>query len=151
MDDEIMEALNENPFQQHKENLEDTHQDAQENLQLDQDLTTVENYEREGFISDLSIEEDSMQESQVSILECDKVKSTISYLDSNRDDQKYLGLNSKKERSTIEIIWNEEDRVIDPSVLISLEPSLHKEVIQSFYEKQDEIFVQVSEKSSFNN
>ena len=29
MDDEIMEALYENPFQQHKEILEDTYQDAQ--------------------------------------------------------------------------------------------------------------------------
>ena len=28
MDDEIIEALYENPFQQHRENLEDTHQDA---------------------------------------------------------------------------------------------------------------------------
>jgi len=33
MDDEIMEALYENPFQQHKESLEDTYQDVQENLQ----------------------------------------------------------------------------------------------------------------------
>jgi len=32
MDDEIMEALYENPFQQHKESLEDTYQNAQENL-----------------------------------------------------------------------------------------------------------------------
>ena len=32
MDDEIMEALYENPFQQHKKSLEDTHQDAQETL-----------------------------------------------------------------------------------------------------------------------
>ena len=72
-----MEALYENPFQQHKANLEDTCQDAQENLQQDQDLSTVENDEREDFIPDLSIEEDSMHESQVSISECDKVKSTI--------------------------------------------------------------------------
>jgi len=48
MDEEIMEALHENPFQQY------------ENLQLDQDLTTVENDEGEGFISNLSIDEDSM-------------------------------------------------------------------------------------------
>ena len=33
MDDEIMEALYENPFQSHKESLEDTYQDAQGNLQ----------------------------------------------------------------------------------------------------------------------
>ena len=56
MDDEIMEALYENPFQQHKENLEDT----QETLQKDQDLSTMENDEREGFVSDLSIEGDNM-------------------------------------------------------------------------------------------
>ena len=56
-----------------------------------------------------------------------------------------------KENSTVEIIWNEEDRVIDPNLLISLEQSLHEEVIQSVHEKQDEIFVQASEKSSFNN
>ena len=60
MDDEIMEALYENPFQQHKENLEDTQKDAQETLQQDQDLSTMENDEREGFISDLSIEEDNI-------------------------------------------------------------------------------------------
>lgn len=40
MDDEIMEALYENPFQQHKEC--DTYQDNQENLQQDQNLSTVE-------------------------------------------------------------------------------------------------------------
>jgi len=48
-----------------------------------------------------------------------------------------------KESSTVEIIWNEEDRVIDQS--------LHEEVIHPFHGKQDEIFVQVIEKSSFNN
>ena len=47
-----------------------------------------------------------------------------------------------KESFVDEIVWNEEDGVI--------EQSLHEEVIQSFYEKQDP-FVQVSEKSSFNN
>ena len=56
-----------------------------------------------------------------------------------------------KQRSVVEIIQNAENKVIDPSVLISLEQSLHEEVIQSFYEKQDEIFVQVSEKSSLDN
>ncbi|MCY6524817.1 hypothetical protein, partial [Actinobacillus pleuropneumoniae] len=43
------------------------------------------------------------------------------------------------------------DKVIDPNVLISLEQSLHGQVIQSIHEKQEEIFVQVSEKYSFNN
>ena len=46
MDDEIMEALYENPFQQHKEKLKYTHQDDQETLQQDQDLSTMENDER---------------------------------------------------------------------------------------------------------
>jgi len=32
MKNDIMEVLYENPFQQHKESLEDTYQDAQENL-----------------------------------------------------------------------------------------------------------------------
>jgi len=64
----------------------------------------VEDDEREGFILDLSIEEDSMQESQVSILECDKFKSIISDLDSDRDDQDNLVLNPMKESSVVEII-----------------------------------------------
>jgi len=48
-----------------------------------------------------------------------------------------------KESSAVEIIWYDEDKVIDQS--------LHEEVTQSFHEKQDEIFVRVSDKSSFNN
>lgn len=143
MDDEIMEALYENPFQEHKENLEDTHQDAQETLQPDQDLSTVENDEREGFILDMSVEEDNMHEIHVSVLECDKVKSVISDLDLDRDDQDNLVLNPMKESFVDEIIWNEEGNITDPS--------LQEEVIQSFHEKKDEIFVQASEKSSFNN
>ena len=143
MDEEIMEVLYENPFQQHEENLEDSHQDAQEILQPDQDLSTMGTDEREGSISNLSIEENSMQGNQVSISECYKVKSAISDLNSDRDDQDYLVLNPIKESSAVEIIWYEEDKVIDQS--------LHEEVIQSFHEKQDDIFVQVSEKSSFNN
>lgn len=43
MDDEIMEALYENPFQQHEEKLEESHQDAQGTWQQDQDLCIVEN------------------------------------------------------------------------------------------------------------
>jgi len=62
MDDKIMEALYENPFQQHKESLVDTYQDAQENLQQDQDLSTMENDEREGLISDLLIVDDNIRE-----------------------------------------------------------------------------------------
>ena len=110
-------------------------------MKQDQDLSTVEEDEREGFISDLSIEEESMQESQFSISECDKLKLASSDLDLDHDDQEYLVLNPMKESSVVEIIWNEEDRFIDPSILISLEQSLHEKVIHSFYEKHDEIFV----------
>ena len=42
-----MEVIYENPFQQHKES--DTYQDDQENLQQDQNLSTVEDDEREGL------------------------------------------------------------------------------------------------------
>jgi len=138
MDEEIMEALYENPFQQHTEILEDTCQDQQ----VEDGHMAVIN-EREELVSDLPTEEDSMQGNQVSILECDKVKSAISDLNLDRDDQDYLVLNPMKESSVVEIIWNEEDKVINRS--------LHEEVMQSFHGKQDEIFVQVSEKSSFNH
>lgn len=141
-----MEALYENPFQQHKESLEDTYQDAQENLQQVQGLSTIENDGRQGFISELLTAEDNMQGNQVPISDCDKVKLAILDLDLDRDDQEYLVLNPMKERFFVEIILNEEHKVIDPIVLISLEQSLHEEVIQSFYEKKYEIFVQVSEK-----
>ena len=70
-----------------------------------------------------------MQENQVPISDCYKVKLAISNLDSNHDDEEYLVLNPMKESSVVEIIWNEENKVIDPSVLISLEKSLHEEVI----------------------
>ena len=83
----------------------------------------AENDERESFVSDLPIEEDSMQGSQVSISECDVVKSAFS--DSYRDDQEYLVLNPIKENSAVEITWNAEDTVMDPYVLSSLEHSLH--------------------------
>jgi len=53
----------------------------------------------------------------------------ISDLDSDHDDEEYLVLNPMKESSIVEIVWKEEDKVIDPSVLISLEQSLHVEVI----------------------
>lgn len=117
MDGEIMEALYKNPFQKHEENLEDSHEDAQETLQQDQDLGTMENNESEGFVSDLSIKEENMQEIQVSISEGDKVMTVVSNLDSDSDDQEYLVLNPMKESSAIEI------------VLSSLEHNLHEEVI----------------------
>ena len=56
-----------------------------------------------------------------------------------------------KESSIVDITSNEENKFIDPSVLIPSEQSLHEEVIQSLYEKQDEIIVQLSEKSSLDD
>ena len=96
-----MEALYENPFQQHEENLVDTHQDDQEILQQNQDQQLedghmAENDEREGSISDLPTEEDSVQGSQDSISECDAVKSAISDQHSDHDDQEYLVLNPQR-------------------------------------------------------
>ena len=134
MDGEIMEALYENPFQQHKENLEDTCPDDQDVLQKNQDQQVedniAENDERENDISDLPTKDSSMQVSPVLIVDCDKVQSATP--------------------GSVEIIWNAEDTVIH-NVSPSLEHSLHEEAIQSVHEKQDGTFVQVSEKSSFNN
>jgi len=106
----------------------------------------AESDERESVILDLSIKQDSMQRSQVSNSECDNVKTAISYVDSDCDDQENLVLSPMKEDSTSEIIWDEEDRVLDPNVLMSSEHSLHEEVIQSAHEHKDQIFAQASEK-----
>ena len=67
MDDEIMEALYENLFQQHREILEDTYQDQQA-----KDFCTVENDGRQGLISDLITTEEGMQKNEVPISDCDK-------------------------------------------------------------------------------
>ena len=124
MDVEIMEALYENPFQQHEENLVDSHEDAQEILQLDQDLSTMGTDKREELVSDLPTEENQ-------IAECDNVRTATSELHSDCDDQEYLVLKPIKESYTVEII----DRVLDSHV----------------HEQQGEIFVQVSDESPFNN
>ena len=87
-----------------------------------------------------------MQRNQVSNSECDNVKIAISDVDSDCDDQENLVLSPMKENSAAEITWDEEDRVLDPNVLMSSEHSLHEEVIQSGLEQQDEIFAQASEK-----
>ena len=50
-------------------------------------------------------------------------------------------LNPEKEGFVVETI----DKVFDPNVLMPSEQSLHEEVIQSVHEKQDDIFIQVSE------
>ena len=91
----------------------------------------AENDERENDISDLPTEDSSMQVSPVLIVDCDNVQSVTSELHSECDDQAYLVLNPEKESFAVEII----DRVVDSDV--------HK--------KQNEIFVQVSDKSPFNN
>ena len=80
------------------------------------------------------------------IADFDNVQSATSDPDSNCNDQAYLVLNSEKENFAVEII----DRVFDPSVFSSSEQSLHKEVTQLVHEKQDGIFVQESEKVSFD-
>ncbi len=91
----------------------------------------AENDERENDISDLPTEDSSMQVSRVLIVECDNVQSAISELHSDCDDQAYLVLNPEKESFAVEII----DRVSDSDV----------------HEKQNEILVQVSDESPFNN
>ena len=71
-------------------------------------------------------------------------------LDSNCDDEEYVVTDPMKESSIVEVTSSEENRVIELSVLSPSEQSLHEEVIHSLYEKQDEIFVQVSEKCSLD-
>ena len=87
-----------------------------------------------------------MQGSPVLIPECDNVKSTILDSDSDCNDQENLVLSPMKENSAAEIFWDEEDRLLDPNVLMSSEHGLHEEVIQSAHEQQDEIFAQASER-----
>ena len=67
----------------------------------------AESDEIKSVVSDLSIEEDSMQGSPVLIPECDNVKSPISDSDSDCDDQENLVLSPMKENSATEIIWDE--------------------------------------------
>jgi len=59
-------------------------------LQQVQDLSTIENDGRRGLISDLIIAEDSMQENQLPISDCDKVNLAIPDLDSDRDDEEII-------------------------------------------------------------
>ena len=154
MDVEIMEALYENPFQQHEENLVDTHQDDQEILQQNQDQQLedghmAENNEREGSISDLSIEEDNMQvtqESNVPISESDDDKSDREI---NCDEAKQVVPDLIKESCIVAAASNEENGVADLNALISPALDLH-EVVHCLCEKQDKIFVQVSEKVSLD-
>jgi len=106
----------------------------------------AESDERKNVGSDLSTEEDGMQGNRVLIPKCDNVKSPILDSDSDCDDQENLVLSPMKENSAAEIIWDEEDRVLDLNVLMSAEHSLHEEVIQTAHEQQDEIVAQASKK-----
>ena len=90
MDEEIMEALYENPFQQHTEILEDTYQDQQV-----EDLYTVENDGRQGFISDLIETKDD----EVPISDSNKVKLPDQDLGSKCDDEEYVVSDPMKESS----------------------------------------------------
>ena len=67
----------------------------------------AENDEREGPISDLPTEEDSMQ------IEEDQTATSV--LDSDCDDQEYLVLNLERENFVVETI----DKFFDPNVLMS--------------------------------
>ena len=145
MDEEVMEALYENPFQQHTEILEDICQDQQA-----EDFHMVENDERENVVSDLSIEEDSMQVTQESndpISESDDDKSDREI---NCDEAKHVVPDLIKESCIITAASNEENGVADLNALISPALDLHEEVVHFLCEKQDKIFVQVSEKVSLD-
>ena len=85
MEDEIMEALYENPFQQLREILEDTYQ-----YQQAEDLCIVDNDGRQCLISYLIATKYGMQENEVSISDCDKVEMANPDLDLKCDDEQYV-------------------------------------------------------------
>ena len=137
MDDEIMEALYENPFQQHTELLEETLQQDQ-NQQVE-DFQVTENDERRSFILDLVEIKEDTQENDVPISENDDDKS-------NQETD----CDEERESCMVEAASNGENRVTNLTILISPELDLHEEVAHSLYEQKDEIFVQVSEKVSLD-
>ena len=175
MDIEIMEALYEYPFQQHEENLEDSHRDNYENLQQDQDLSTVENetishldsqqelhemdqqYEENLNTPSLEINEDNhclnkrkqkvsspLSEGEIDLLLRGLVSAQVNVemqCAHGQEDDGGPSSFSEKEGFVVETI----DKAVDPNVLMPSEQSLYEEVIQSVYEKQDDIFIQVSE------
>ena len=85
MDDEIMEALYENPFQQHREILEDTYQDQQA-----EDICTFENDGRQGLISDMIGIKNDMWGKEVPTSNCDEAKLANPDLDLKCDDEQYV-------------------------------------------------------------
>ena len=114
MDEEIMEALYEKPFQQHIEILEDTCQGQQVE---DGHMAVID--EREELVSDLPTEDDQ-------IVDCDNARLATSELHSDCDDQEYFVLKPIKESSTVEII----DRVLDSDV--------HEKQGETFVQVSDE-------------
>ena len=88
-----------------------------------------------------------MPENDVPISHSDKVKPDLELI---CDEEEHVVPDPIRESYIVKVTSNEENRVIDLSVLIPSEKSLHEEVIHSLYEKKDEIFVQVSEKVSLD-
>lgn len=100
--------------------------DDHKNLQHDQDFSTVED---EGVLP---------LDSQHEIHEIDQQVGEFHMAESD-------------ERKGVVLDWSiEENKVLGPNVLMSLEQSLHKEVVQSAHGQQDENFFQVSEKPSLD-
>ena len=86
-----------------------------------------------------------MQDNQVPISYYGKVQLANRDLDSDYNDEEYVVPDPMRERSIVEITLKEENKFIDPSVLIPSKQNIQKEVIQFLCEKRDEIFVQLSE------
>ena len=110
----------------------------------------AESDERKSVGSDLSIEEDSMQvtqESNVPISESDDDKLDREI---NCDEAKHVVPDLIKESCIVAAASNEENGVADLNALISPALDLHQEVVHCLCEKQDKIFVQVSEKVSLD-
>ena len=107
----------------------------------------VENHGRQSFILDLIEIKDDMHENDVPVSDSDRVNLE---LDSKCDDDEYVVPDAVMECSIVKDASNEENIVTDLNALIPSELDLHKEVIHSLNEKQDEIFVQVSERVSLD-
>ena len=87
------------------------------------------------------------QESNVPILESDDDKLDQEI---NCDEAKHVVPDLIKESCIVAAASNEENRVADLNALISPALDLHEEVVHFLCEKQDKIFVQVSEKVSLD-
>jgi len=107
----------------------------------------AENDERRSFILELVEIKDDTQENDVPISDNDDDKSDR---ETDFDEDKHVVTDLVKESCIIEAASNEENKVTDLNALISPELDLHEEIVHFLYEKQDEIFVQVSEKVSLD-